>query len=196
MLFRSRQKLFFLPAYAQVPQDKDHMALLEVHYNQKFNQLEHRDALGALMSLGVKRTKIGDIVPFDGGFQIVVDWSLKAYFLSSIDQIGRAGVSIKSVPFDQAIEKVTQVKIVQGTVQSLRVDGVIALAYNCSRNESKALLESGRVKINHLQHTKTDTWLKVNDLISVRGYGRFAVNEILGTTKKDRIRIVLALVSK
>lgn len=191
-----RQKLFLVPAFAESPLVTDNMALLEVHYNQKFNQLAHRDALGALMSLGVKRTKIGDIVPFEGGFQIVVECDLKDYFLHSVDQIGRAGVTIKSIPFDHAIEKVTQVKHVQGTVQSLRVDGVIALAYNCSRNETKQLLESGRVKINHLLHTKTDTLLKVNDLISVRGYGRFTVNEILGTTKKDRIRIVLALVSK
>lgn len=191
-----RLKLCFLPPYAQAPSFAAYMALLEVRYNQKFNQLEHRDALGALMSLGVKRSKIGDIVPFDGGFQIAVDWTLKDYFLTGVDQIGRAGVAIQAISFDQAIEKETQVKMLQGTVQSLRVDGVIALAYNCSRNETKQLLESGRVKINHLQHTKTDTVLKINDLISVRGYGRFTVNEILGTTKKDRIRIVLALVSK
>lgn len=191
-----RQKLIFLPAYAQRPLESEYLALLEVRYNQKFNQLEHRDALGALMSLGVKRTKIGDIVPFDGGFQIAVDWSLKDYFISSVDQIGRAGVSIKAVSFDQAIEKDIQVKHVQGTVHSLRIDGIIALAYNCSRNETKQLLESGRVKLNHIQHIKTDTLLKVDDLVSVRGFGRFTVSEILGTTKKDRIRIILALVSK
>lgn len=191
-----RAKLVLIPEYIDLPEIEDSIALLEVKYNQKFNSLEHRDALGALMALGIKRNKVGDIVVFDNGFQVAVSAELASYFESSVDKVGRAGVNIRRIPCNQAKKKLTETKKISTTVQSLRLDSVIATCYNLSRSQAQSLVLGEKVKLNYQLISKPEYSPKVMDLISVRGYGRFHVDEVLGVTKKDRIRIVLSIVTR
>lgn len=188
-----RNRLAIKPAYAEVISESDYLSLLEISYNQKFAQLTHRDALGALLNLGVKRNKLGDIVVFEGGFQVAVDQTLEAYFISSVEKIGRAGVTIKALSLSEAICGEKQYRTVIGTVKSIRLDSVIALAYNLSRSEAQSLVENGMVKVNHIINTQVAYGPKEKELLSVRGHGRFIVEEVLGTTKKDRIRLNLSV---
>ena len=191
-----RAKLVFLPDYVEVPSLDESIALLEVSYNQKFNTLEHKDALGALMALGIKRNKIGDIVVFEGGFQVAVSSELSSYFENSVDKVGRAGVSIKRISCDQVRIKQNETKKINATVKSLRLDSVIATCYNLSRSQAQVLVQGEKVKVNHQVISKPEYSPKETDLISVRGYGRFHVDEVLGVTKKDRIRIVLSVITR
>ena len=191
-----RSKLIILPAFSETIDMNDHISLIEIIYNQKFNQLGHKDALGALMALGVKRSKIGDIIVFDGGFQVAIDKSLQDYFMSSVDKIGRAGVRVALKAFEEAKAAAHDSKDVTGTVKSLRLDSFIALAYNLSRQEAQNLVEGDQVKVNYMVTAKTDYSPKRGDLISVRGYGRFTVQDILGTTKKDRIRVSISIMAR
>lgn len=188
-----RNRLVIKPEFSETILESNAIALLEIKYNQKFAQLSHRDALGALLSLGVKRNKLGDIIVFDGGFQVAVDKTLETYFLSSVEKIGRAGVVVKSLLLSDAITGEKQYKLVTGTVKSIRLDSMIALAYNLSRSEAQSLIDGGMVKVNHMINTQATYGPKEKDLLSVRGYGRFIVGEVLGTTKKDRIRINLSV---
>ena len=188
-----RNRLVIKPEFSEAILDSEYVSLLEIKYNQKFAQLSHRDALGALLSLGVKRNKLGDIIVFDGGFQVAVDKTLETYFLNSVEKIGRAGVTVKSLSLSDAIIGEKQYKSVTGTVKSIRLDSIIALAYNLSRSEAQGLIEGGMVKVNHMINTHVTYGPKEKDLLSVRGHGRFIVGEILGTTKKDRIRINLSV---
>jgi len=191
-----RVKLFLTPEYAQAINPEAYMALLDIQYNQKFNQLAHSDALGALMALGIKRCKLGDIVVYDGGFQVAVDDGLCDYFLQNVDKIGRAGVKVKKINFEEAKVNVQLKRAISGTVKSIRLDSIIALCFSLSRSDAQKLIESERVKVNHGVVSRTDHVNKVGDLISVRGYGRLIVEEILGVTKKDRIRVVLSVVTR
>ena len=197
-----RVKLFIAPDYTLANDQEaqilyqNTMALLDIKYNQKFNQLAHSDALGALMALGIKRSKLGDIVVYDGGFQVVVDSSLSDYFLQNVDKIGRAGVKVKKIGFDEAKAKVQNKRAVSGTVKSVRLDSIVALCFSLSRNVSQKLVESELVKVNHSVVNRTDYITKIGDMISVRGHGRLVVEEILGVTKKDRIRVVLSVMTR
>lgn len=191
-----RAKLAFWPPYTEPVLMENHVALLEVTFNQKFNELSHRDVLGALMALGIKRSSIGDIVAFEGGFQIAVDVSLKDYFLQNIEKIGRAGVNVRTCPFEDKKEPVIDKKMCSGTVKSIRLDSIVALAFSLSRTEAQQLVESERVKVNYVITDKCGHEPVAGDLISVRGHGRLVLEEILGTTKKDRIRITLSVFSK
>ncbi|HAS72754.1 MAG TPA: hypothetical protein DCS67_01260 [Clostridiales bacterium UBA8960] len=191
-----RNRLVIRPEFADAVDPNEMLALIEIQYNQKFNQLAHKDALGALMSLGIKRSKIGDIVVFDGGFQVAVDKSLLEYFVSQVDKIGRAGVRIQVKAFDEAkeVERAYQNKF--GTVKSLRLDSLIAMGYNLSRQEAQNLIESEQVKVNFAVCDRSDYTPKREDMISVRGYGRLIIDEILGVTKKDRIRVSLRVMTR
>lgn len=194
-----RVKLYIAPDYALIndlEEEANYLTLLDIQYNQKFNQLAHSDALGALMALGIKRSKLGDIVVYDGGFQVVIDSSLCDYFLQNVDKIGRAGVKVKKIGFEEAKAIVQNKRAVSGTVKSIRLDSIIALCFSLSRSEAQKLVESERVKVNHGIVNRTDYVTKIGDLISVRGHGRLVVEEILGVTKKDRIRVVLSVVTR
>lgn len=191
-----RNRLVILPEYSPAIDLNEYVALIEITYNQKFNQLGHKDALGALMALGVKRSKIGDIVVFDGGFQVAIDKSLLEYFLNSVDKIGRAGVRVTFKAFEEARAALNTYNNVTGTVKSLRLDSLVALAYNLSRQDAQNLIEGEQVKVNYMACIKTDLCPKQGDLISVRGHGRFSVDDVLGTTKKERIRVSLSVMAR
>ena len=53
------------------------------------------------------------------------------------------------------------------------------------------MIEGGKVKINYVENINSSKKINVGDMISVRGYGRIELKEILGETRKDRIRVVL-----
>lgn len=188
-----RQKCLFYQGYETVIPE-DYVSLIEVKYNQKFVELSHRDALGALMSLGIKRSKLGDICVFDGGFQIAVDKSLLEYFLFQIEKIGRSGVVLSEIPLDHARNHDILKKTVSGTVKSIRLDSILALAFSISRATAQDLIRAERVKLNYSVKDQVDIEPKENDLISVRGYGRFTLDEVIGLTKKDRLRVKLSII--
>lgn len=191
-----RVKLVFCPDFMEENElnPSDYIALLDIKYDQKFNKLEHRDAFGALMASGVKRNRLGDIIVYEGGFQVAVDRSLVEYFCHNLDKIGRSGVQCVEIHPEQAIRIERATQEVTGTVKSIRLDSIIALAYDLSRSESQSLVEHGFVKVNHIVIEKAGFVPKEKDLISVRGHGRFTIDEILGTTKKDRTRVRLQLI--
>jgi RNA-binding protein YlmH len=80
---------------------------------------------------------------------------------------------------------------IKGTVQSIRLDSVAALALRISRGIITGLIEGGKVFINGKQILSNSTSLKSGDIVSVRGMGRFILYQINNTTKKGRISITI-----
>ena len=191
-----RSKVFFSPDPIAVEEIDSHIGIVGIQYSDKFCTLQHKDVLGALMALGVKRKKVGDIVPVDNGFQVALDKSLVSYILSSLEQIGRSGVKTRAVSLDSAATRSVKYTLMDATVKSLRLDAVIASAYHLSRADSQKKVIQEHVKVNHQIQVKCDVSILEGDLISVRGFGRFVVKEVGGPTKKDRLRLKLAMVSK
>ncbi|MDW7660455.1 MAG: YlmH/Sll1252 family protein [Bacillota bacterium] len=194
--YAERVKLCFYPSFLDVIPFEKHISVLQMDYNDKFNKLEHKDALGALMAMGIQRKKIGDIVVAEGALQVAVDSTLESYLLTSIDKIGRAGVKVKVVSKDAFFDKQIEYRKVVGTVKSIRLDSIVAMGLNLSRSESQKLIQSELVKVNHRVQTNTALDLKTGDLISVRKHGRFIIENILGQTKKDRTRVELSFYSR
>lgn len=193
--FAERVKLCFYPSFLDIIPFEDHISVLQMDYNDKFNKLEHKDALGAMMSMGIQRKKIGDIIVAEGALQVAIDRTLESYLLTAIDKIGRAGVKVKVVSLDSLFEKQIEYRKVIGTVKSIRLDSIVSMGLNLSRSESQRLIESELVKVNHRVQTSTSHELRAGDLISVRKHGRFIVETILGQTKKDRTRVELSFYS-
>jgi RNA-binding protein YlmH len=82
------------------------------------------------------------------------------------------------------------------TVSSLRLDTVISAVYNISRQRSKQLIESGKVKVNWTEALRPDFVLDLLDIISVRGFGRIQIQGLEGTTKKEKVRLLLGVLRK
>ena len=82
-------------------------------------------------------------------------------------------------------------KEVSGTVASVRLDKLLALAFNASRSSLTGLIEGGKVFVNGKLVTSNDYEPKEGDLISVRGMGRFRFRETGGQSKKGREYVIL-----
>lgn len=160
--------------------------VLKVEGNFKFEQLEHRDYLGAILSLGIKREKIGDINVFDDGAEVYVLKELSDYIMMRLTQIKHTGVKVKKIPLEEAREKQIKFKELNINIASLRLDAVVAELIGVSRNKASELIRNEKVKLNFKITKEVDKKVEQNSLISIKGYGRYQLGECLGTTRNGR----------
>ena len=163
------------------------VSAIEFHY-RNCDKLTHRDFLGALMSLGIERETVGDILVEDGRAIVFVKSELKEYIISQIFKIGNVGVKFTEANLDD---------LPQGrgfeenfyTVSSLRLDNIISAITGLSREKTKTLILSGSVSLNFISTQNVSCFLKDGDTLTVRGKGKYVLNGILGETRKGRIKI-------
>ena len=162
------------------------LAVMRLIPRARAADLDHRSVLGAVMSLGIKREKIGDIVVFEGYACVVLDETLAEQ--ATLAAVGKEAVTVDLVDTEFLHGFVPEVEIASVTVASLRLDAIIAAVFRLSRSQSAESITKGLVKVNHAQVTDTSRAIKSGDVISMRGHGRVTLGNILGKTQKGRIR--------
>lgn len=158
-----------------------------------FSQFAHRDVLGSVLALGVKRETMGDIyVDGEDKCAYICMMNVAAHFVcEELDFVARDKVRCSLVGCNMLPVPERKFSVIAGTVASERLDCIIALVTKLSREKAKVLVNSGLVSVNHFPETKCDAILCQNDLLSVRGYGRFKVAELGDMTRKGRTRTVI-----
>jgi len=155
--------------------------------SKKFaDALTHRDFLGALMALGVRRSVLGDIVPHDNcGFVVCLD-SVAGYIAGELRQVKRTAVRCEIVAGlpDIAVPAPVSRSV---NVVSERLDALVAAVYKLSRKESQALIEQGKVFVDSRLTEDLSYKLNEGSIISVRGCGRFIFEGVSKETKKGRL---------
>ncbi|MBP3038715.1 RNA-binding protein [Bacillaceae bacterium Marseille-Q3522] len=185
-----RKRALFYPQYDSVKEDDFKLALLEVHYPQKFVSLEHRQVLGSLMSLGITRGKYGDIIIAGERIQFFCAQEIAAYIQMQLTSIGKASVTLKETPLINVLPVHIEWTEDQATTSSLRLDTLISAIYHLSRQKSQQLISQGNVKVNWMAVERQDFDCKKGDVFSVRGFGRAKLLAIEGKTKKEKWRII------
>lgn len=163
------------------------VSALEFNF-RKCDKLTHRDFLGSLMSLGIERESVGDILVEDGRCIVFVKTELKDYITTQISKVGNVGVTIselrsENLPQGRGTEQLSFI------VSSLRLDNIVSAITGLSREKTKVFILSGNVSVDYIQSQNISKMIKENTALTIRGSGKFILNDILGTTKKDRIRI-------
>lgn len=151
------------------------------------DDLTHRDFLGSVLALGIKRETIGDIIiSSNRGYIFCLD-SVCDYIKDNLCKVRRTSVSCEICDeLPEQDEKQPQLKNVN--VASERLDALIAAVYNISRSKSAELCAGEKVFVNGRLTVSTSAVLKNGDKVSVRGMGRFVFRQITGETKKGRLR--------
>lgn len=150
--------------------------------------LSHRDFLGSLMALRLKREAIGDIIVEDNFSQLFATDAAAQLILSEIHKIGNHNVTVRDdLPLTAKVKQ--DFTVLDCTVSSMRTDCIIASALNLSREKSAALIHSGCVQVNFFSQSSVSCEMKTNDVFSVRGFGKFIIDSVGGITKKGRIHI-------
>ncbi len=133
--------------------------------------LTHRDFLGAILNAGIERSVIGDIIVTENQAYIFCKDELADYIAENLQRAKHTALKTSRPDrLPQALYR-TEERTVQ--VASLRPDCLVAKVWNLSREDANSLFFTGKVFVNGKELQNNSATIQSNDLISVRGYGRF-----------------------
>ena len=159
--------------------------------NAKFAEdLNHRDYLGAVLNLGIDRACLGDILMEEDAAYLFCLERMADFIRDNLTRIRHTSVYVEQVEAEN-FHYEPKYKEVSGTVASVRLDKLLALAFNASRSSLTGLIEGGKVFVNGKLVTSNGYEPKEGDLISVRGMGRFRFRGTGGQSKKGREYVIL-----
>ena len=194
--FAERQMLAFLPDAFSFESDEETalfplVCLLIRPLNDRFaEKLSHRDYLGSLMNLGLERSRFGDILPAGEGAYVFCHSQTAEYVRENLSRVRHTSVACMHVSEHEFAWQPSFEKI-QGSLASVRLDAMIALAFSVSRSRISSLIPEGRVFVNGRCVTSPGYSPHEEDLISVRGFGRFRYKGVEAKSRKQRLIVTL-----
>lgn len=152
----------------------------------------HADCLGALMSLGISRDVIGDIIVDENKVYIIIANEIKKYIIENLSKVKNQYIIVE----ENSIKEIKDIKKeVLSTdhiiISSLRIDVVVAVICKFSRSKSQEYINGGFVKVNGVIMDKYDYFLKKDDYISIRKFGRTYIRDVIRKTKKDKLVVLV-----
>lgn len=177
-------------AYFAAQEEDSPVVLVEASAPKGSRDLTHRDYLGSLLALGIKREVIGDILVFENGARIFVLREMADFLLTNYNKAGRTNLKLERIALKDFRFSEAKTEAVSSTVASLRLDSIVAAAFSMSRTKAVEYIKGGTVFINHAAVTKPDRQLQEKDQVVLRGRGKIAIDEIGNRTRKDRIHVI------
>lgn len=182
---RDLQELF---EYFEDCPEADPVAIIEIEKDKFSPALSHRDYLGALMGLGIKRELTGDIIVSENGCKMAVLEKIAPFIVENLDKAGRGTLKAKIIPSGEARKGTKAVGTPDSfTVSSMRLDSVVKNAFRVSRGDACTAIEAGLVFVNDLECVKPDKKICGGDKVVFRRKGRIIVNDCSSVSKKGRI---------
>ena len=196
-----RQMAAFIPDALYLRYGKKELTRSEIGYpfcaleivpvNFNFAEtLTHRDYLGAVLNLGIERSRTGDILPGEKGALLFVHNDIADFICNELSRIRHTSVRVTQVPLTD-VSYTPKVEEIQGTVASVRLDSLLSLAFSHSRSRLTGLISGAKVYVNGRLITSNGYQPQEGDIISVRGMGKFRYEYAGGRTRKNRISVVI-----
>lgn len=191
-----RKTVLFLPDYAEnadyVRENTDLSPIVALEIKKdNFSSLSHRDYLGAVMGLGIKREAVGDIFVTEHGCTMAVIRSVAPYIKENLSSVGRGSVTVEiSGNFSDA-ENNSSFETKRCYVSSMRLDGVVSAAFSLSRNSAAELIRRGDVLMNGVVMSKPDVKVPFGAKLVIHGSGKVIIDEDVGVTKKGRQAFII-----
>ncbi len=179
-----------LPEYFDEEAVQEEIAVIKVT-GCNISEISHRDVLGSLMGLGIKREMVGDILVFEDKCLIFVRSEIADYILSNLEKIGRNGINASLCNIAEVDIPQKKTEEISGTVAGIRLDSVLSVALKTSRSKAAVLIESGAVSLNWEETDNASKGLNEGDILSVKGKGRFKLSRIGDLTKKGRYAVIV-----
>lgn len=179
----------FLPDYAEVSDCP--LCIIRIKTPAGGRTLNHRDYLGSLTGLGLKREMIGDILTAEDGADIIVLEEIKDFILLNYHKAGRTAFKPEAVALEDINIPESKTVTVRDTVASLRLDNVMSSAFQISRAKAAEAIRSGIVFVNSMQSEKPDMQVEEGAKLVLRGKGKAYLREVGGRTRKGRISIAI-----
>ncbi len=186
----SRKIYGVFPEWEEASADEFPICIIKVCH--KFGgRLTHRDYLGAALGIGIERCKIGDILVFDDCAYVFVCRDIADYIVCELKKIGNRGVKCSICGIDEVRIPKQEFETISCTAASLRLDAVLAACLNVSRSVSSKLVSGECVCVNHRLTDNISFGIKKGDVLSVKGFGRYILDDVGNNTRSGRIHIVV-----
>lgn len=168
------------------------ITIVQAEYSKKnrySKELTHRDFLGAIMNLGIKRENLGDILIHDQFAQIITFPEIASYLENNLIKVARTDVETRIIKLSEMILPSLKAEEKTVTVASLRLDAVVAEGFNISRTKASEYIKAGRVFLDFEECVSVSEPVTAGNFISLRGKGRIILEEIGNKSRKNRIFI-------
>ncbi len=197
-----RQMAAFIPEALYLRYGKEELSAEEIGYpfcalrisplNARFaEELTHRDYLGAVLSLGIDRSRTGDIVREGQDALIFVHRTMTGLIREELVRVRHTSVTTEEISLFE-IHYVPSYEEIRGTVASVRLDSLLSLAFSQSRTRLTGLIEGAKVYVNGRLVTTNGYQPSEGDVVSVRGLGKFRFEYAGGRTRKNRLNVVIS----
>lgn len=185
----TRVMLCFCPKEFPLEYDQFPIQCLTMTYRAS-KTLSHRDFLGALLSCGIERDTVGDILIGENMAQVFVCRRIADMIQQELWKVAQTDVHVDSQASVCLSAEVSMLPIV-GTVASLRADVITAFVTRLSREKALQLIRQGRLVCRHKTIDSPSVQMQIGDVIAVRGYGKFRIDGTDGITRKGRYHITI-----
>ncbi len=156
-----------------------------------FSELTHRDYLGAVMGLGIRRDAVGDILVSDKGCAMAVIRSVAQYIKENLTSVGRGSVRVEITDDFSGFESNAVFEEKRCYVSSMRLDAVLSAAFSLSRSTAAEKIRRGEVLMNGVVMSKSDIRVPFGSKLVIHGSGKVIIDEDAGLTKKGRQAFVI-----
>lgn len=183
-----RKIIYFFKDYVDFEDVENVLSIVKISHNSD-TILNHRDYLGSILSLGIEREFIGDILVENNCAFAIVLKPIDEFLLYNLEKVRNQNVSVSietELPLiDKKLEEITI------NISSMRLDSLISKFTNLSREKAQYIVKSGNVRVNFEVCKNNSKFIEDDSVIAVRGYGKFVVAGIISETKKQRLRVLI-----
>lgn len=186
-----RKSIIIFPEYMNKQDIDSPIKSVKIEGNFNFTSVSHRDYLGAVLGLGIKREKIGDINILKNFATVVLHREILDFVIYNLKNISRESIKIKEISLTQIEKANEEFKDIQINIASLRLDSLISGVCNISRTKSSTEISQNKVKVNWQPILNTSYEISDGDMISLRGFGRMKIISRMGKSKKGKEKITV-----
>ncbi len=191
-----RKIAVFLPEYMDgvdyIKENTDLSPIVSLKIKKdSFSTLAHRDYLGAVMGLGIKREAVGDILVKNDGCTMAVIRNVADYIKENLSSVGRGSVKVEIDESFESAHSISDFEEKRCYVSSMRLDGVVSAAFSLSRNAAAEKIRRGEVLMNGIVMSKADVKVPFGAKLVIHGSGKVIIKEDAGITKKGRQAFII-----
>lgn len=155
--------------------------------NEVRGNFSHRDYLGTVMSFGLSRERIGDIIVYEDLAYIIVLAENAEYIKKSFEVERRfRKAKIEIIDVSEIRVKEPEFEEFNIIISSNRLDNIVCEVLNTSRKIAQELIEDEKIFINYVAETKFTKAIKEKDSLIIRGSGKYIIDEFLGQNKRSK----------
>lgn len=186
-----RKRAVFIPTYLNNQVVDSKVVGYEVRYAHKLVTLAHPQVLGSILSLGIDRQVIGDIVRLENNrVYVAVCEEIAPFIEQSLTKVGRHSVTLVREDLSK-LERVEEYEISEVIVSSMRLDVMVCALTKDSRSTVSEFIKQGQIQLNFKLEQNHSKGCKIGDIISIKRHGRYKILQEKSKTKTGRIVVIV-----